>query len=933
MKKLNATIIIITVLAIFFTGCSTKDKPTSTTEESGTIDSGKQNEEDITDKDSDLEKQPEQEVDNIRISDQELNIEAKNFTEDDFGISNESPEQIIFSKVKLPDDFTIEDVIIKKHGGIDWNYSSYVCSFQLLIGDRKQARFSFGNDGGDEDESILIESKYSLQSGYLGWDEHIVLLSYDKELGEICFDCTDYFNKSMINYKFKNYSDASNLKLISASITSFYLIYDKEGKKFIDTYSYGKDGITFVKKQLFKDDVVDIYESVNTIFVEYKNEDKRYVAICNKSFAVLDVIQLDSKIKIDSFKYNLEGDEKCQLKLYTKKDDKLYEADIPINNNYSQLYSYTVLIDQDSNYNKKYEHHYIINKGNWIFDNGNIVEDEKLLDGNYGGINYFLLKNGDIVKSNSEYDLCYMLEKPYNNVTRFMKINDYYVGLDGRDEICYIDEEYKDRGINSDFIGEKMSFDNIIFDSVNETITYINKEQKAIYTINKDGERKLDAIIPDEIWEAAYKEQYNNYLKMGYDEKGIGIIGYHILYYYDCTDKEWNTVKTEEEIRYIPDYGFTYSDMDSSYIFDTDKHVFRPYYINKSEIYNDMIVEDMLYVNVYSEYECEEVMEDTNHKILESEYVPLETPNRNYRLSDYKMADNHKVFKEYATNSLYSLDKDKWNKIISEPVRLYSITDKGILYTGYEDRAYLYYYNFNNGSTITLYDDCYVSDLELIGDYAYFRPVNYYTLNRIDLQNEMMESLKVEKSRLQFKASDNYIAINTEGNNNINIIDLNKFEIIDTIEGSDFKWNDDYLYYDCSGYLVKYDPSRKESIIMANITYPSIQAIHKDNIYFLICFDGPAPLEMMSVDKIYEFDDSDTVVDYYLLYNETDYVTHLLIYDNNKKRLKSLEDADKITCEVNGNVIRFKGDSYETKGKWQEIVVEEEANVKVIKLN
>ncbi|GMQ59312.1 hypothetical protein AN1V17_37090 [Vallitalea sediminicola] len=911
MKKLNTTMIIITVLAIFFTGCSTKDKPISNTEE-----------------------QPEQEADVIRISDQELSIDTKKFSEVDFNITNEFPEQMIYSNVKLPDDFTIQDVVIKKHGGIDWNYSSYICSFQLLIGDKKQALFSFGKnyycDNEDEDdESILIDSKYSLQSGYLGWDKHIILLSYDNELGEICFDCKDYFNKSTVDYKFNNYSDASNFKLISADITSFYLIYDKEDTKYIDTYSFGKEGITFIEKQQFKDDVVDIYEDENTIFVEYENEYKHYIAICNRLFAVLDVIQLDSKIDIDSFGYILDGNKKCELKLYTKKADKLYDVGIPIYNNYSKLYSYTVLIDQEPSYNEKYEHHYIINEGYWIFDNGSNVEEERLLDGNYGGTNYFLLKNGDIVKSNSEYDVCHLLEKPYNAVSRFMNIDDYYVGLDGNDEICYIDEEYKNRVINNDFIGEKLSFDNVIFNSFDESITYINKEEKTIYTITKDGERKLDTIIPDEIWEDAYKEQNSNHLRMGYDEKGIGIIEFHSLYYYDYSNKLWSTVKTDVDISYDPSYGYTCSDVDGSYIFDTDKYIFKPYYINKAEIYNNMIIDDMLYVNIYPEYECEDVMKDTNHKALESEYVPLETPNGNYRLSDYKMADNHKVFKEYKTNSLYSFAKNKWNKIISEPVRLYSISDKGILYTGFEDKAYLYYYDFNNESTITLYNDSYVSDLELIGDYAYFRSLDDYVLNRIKLENKMMESIKIDKSRLQFEASNNYMAIDAEGDNNINIIDLKKFEIIDKIEGSDFKWNEDYLFYDCSGYLVKYDPSSKESIINDKITYPSIQAIHNNHIYFLICYDGPAPLAMMSIDKVYKLDESDKKADYYLLYSETDYYAHLLIYDNNKKRLKSLVNDEKITYEVNENVIRFKGDSYDTKGKWQEVIVQEGTNIKI----
>jgi hypothetical protein len=930
MKKLNATIIIVTIIAIFFTGCSTKNKQASTSEKSQVIYTDA-NEQAQDMEDIDSEEHPPKEVE--RITDQHLDIDAKKINEDNYNIINELPEQMIFSNVQLPNNFTIQDVVIKKNCGIEWNYSSYACSLQLLIGDKKQAVFSFGSAyNGEDDESILIDSKYNVQSGYLGWDEYIILVSYDENLGEICFDCTDYFNEKTNDYKFENYNDASNFKVISAGMTSLYLIYDKENTKFIDTYSYGKDGITFVKRQQFKDDVVEIYESESTIFVEYENKDNRYIAICNRDFAVLDVIQVDIKIEIDSLKYIFTQDkeEKCELKLYIKRDNKLYEVDIPINNNYSKLYTYTVLVDQNHDYNKKYEHHYIINDDR-IFYREDITENGKLLDNNYRGINYFMLGNGDIVKSNSEHDVCYILEEPYNGVVKFINIDDYYVGLNVRDEICYIDEEYKDRVINMDYLGEKMSFNNVIFDSINETITYINKEEKAIYTINKEGNKKLNIIIPDNILEALYKENEFDYLKMGYDEKGIGIIGNRILYYYDCTDKEWITVETDQWLRYNPDYGYTYNDIDCPYIFDVDKHIFRPYYINKPETYTSMIVEDILYVNIYSEYD--DVIKDKNHKALESEYVPLETSNGKYLLSDYKMTDEHKVFKEYKTNLIYNSVGVRWNNIISEPVRCYSISDKGVLYTGFEEKAYLYYYDFNTKRTMTLYDDSYVSDLELIGNYGYFRTVDNHVLNKVNLENKLIESLEVEESRLQFQASDNYIAINTQENNKINIIDVNKFEIIDTIEGSGSKWNNDNLFCDCNGYLVKYNPLRKESIIMANITYPAIQGIHKNSIYYLLCYDGPAPLEMISLDEVYEFDngnnDSNMEVDYYLLYSETDYYSYLLIYDNKKKKLRTIGEADNIIYEVNENIIRFREDSYEKEGDWQEIIVQEGAKIKV----
>ncbi|GKX28260.1 hypothetical protein SH1V18_07400 [Vallitalea longa] len=920
MKHTIKIAILLAVVTICLTGCKGENTNLSTESNKSMEDSNG-----IESIGTDINSEADQK-EIIKICDQKLKIAIKKYDIDDFTPITELPDKLIFSGMDLPDNFEIEDVVIKKYAGIDWNYSSYICSFQLIIGE-SQGVFSFGNgalENAKEDESIFLDSKYNLQTGYLDWDNHIVLLSYNKQFGEISYDCYDYYGEPICNYQFKNYSNADNFKIVSADMSSFYLMYDKDDKKMVDTYSFGEKGISLTKRQQLKDDVVNIYEDENTIFVEYIDNNNHFIAICDKSFAVMDVIQIDNNINVESFDYKMDR-EKCNLLFIAKIDGKLFQSTMPINNNYSKIHPYTVLVDEDSTYNKKYEHHYIINDGYWIFDNGINVEEDELLDGNYKGINYFKLVNGDIVKSNSEYTACHILEKPYNDVVRFMNIDDYYVGLNSNDEICYIDKDYEHKCINEKFIGEKMSFRNVFFNKSDGSTTYINKEEKTINTITKDGEKKVLAKIPDDIWETAYEEQYNNNLKMGYDEEGIGIIGYHILYYYSFSDKNWHTIKTEEEINFIVNYGYIYNYQGITNKLNTDTYAFEPYFINRKDIYNTMVIDDILYVNMFNEYDmCED---DTNHISFNSEYVPFETTHGKYMLTELKLSKQHKVFKEYKSNRLYHMTEKECNQVIDDPVRLYSLSDEGILYTGYEEKAYLYYYDLNTKTIEKLYSDSYVNDLALIDGYAYFKTVDSSQLKRIELQNKTLETLDVKESSLYFDSSRNYIAIASKDDTTIYIIDLDEFQIIDNIVGADFKWDNDILYYDCKGYLCKYDPLNKQTIIMANITYPSVEGIHNNNLYYLACYDGPAALGVIPIDESYEFEDESKSIDYYLIYNETHYYSHLLLYNNHTKRLNSLVDAEKITYEVKDNIIRFKGESYDTESQWKEVKVERGANI------
>lgn len=354
----------------------------------------------------------------IHISDQELEIEVKNFDIDDFNRTNKLSRHMIAESITIP--------------------------------------------------SILLKYKV----GYLGQDDNIVLLSYDEELGD----------------KFKN-------------------------------------------------DVVDIYQDANTIFIEYKKGDERYIAICNRFLAVLDVVQVDDEIEIEGFRYDVEKNE-CHLKLYAKISGEMYYTEVPITNNYSKLYSYTILKDQDSTYKEVNEHHYIISDRNSIFMNGSKIEQKRLIGGNNNinkkSITYLLLENGDILKCNN--NVCYALDKPYNNVDRFVQIDgDYYVGVDDNNIICYIDKEYQDRIINNNLIGEELGFERIFIDRKNNSAYYIDKEDRGLYTLKSHGRKELESIIPNNIWKEI-KDSFEMVCKID----GILYVDVDgVKYWYSPRDKKW----------------------------------------------------------------------------------------------------------------------------------------------------------------------------------------------------------------------------------------------------------------------------------------------------------------------------------------------------------------------------------------------------------
>lgn len=152
--------------------------------------------------------------------------------------------------------------------------------------------------------------------------------------------------------------------------------------------------------------------------------------------------------------------------------------------------------------------------------------------------------------------------------------------------------------------------------------------------------------------------------------------------------------------------------------------------------------------------------------------------------------------------------------------------------------------------------------------------------------------------------------------------------MIDIIDGDDFKWSENVLFYNCNGYLVKYNPLMKEMIIMNNIVYPVVQEVHKEQVYYLWCYDGPPDLGMAPVEQVMQFsDEASGSKDYYLLNNQTHYYAHLLLYDNNKKRLQVLGNADRISYEVEGNVIKFQEKSYNGTEECKEVEIEEGATI------
>ena len=595
-------------------------------------------------------------------------------------------------QLDLPKDFTIKQVIKKENSCVEWDGRDYRCSLELLIGEDSRAILSFRNR---EDRVMhTLKSDNPILTGYIYDENNIFLVSHAND--KLLLKSYNYLGENTKNYEFNNFKQGEDYKIIASDVDSFYLTYSLNKQIHIDTFKISNQDLSLISRDKFRPDIVNIFSDKNTIFLQRQAKKGDCIDILNKKLAVLDIVKVDSDNEVLDIKYEFDTKNDLisvsNLNIYLQNKDKVIKQTIPQRNNYSTLYTHTVLDNKEFEYNSANEFHYtIFDYHGGVFENGCIVEMNfpTILDDNYGDIDYLQLPNGKVVKTTEEYDYCSLLIENNTDIAKMLKIDNYYIGLNRQDEVTYIDPGFKDCILNETFLGEKFTFGQVFFNKETNKVYYFKNQNNSmyLYSINSSRETELVLDIPDNIWRLAVKEStmpnkfYAN--ELGVALLTVNTYGYRMCYY-DFTTKKWQTIKKDTEIR--KDKNKIYYEIgDLQYCFNQKTKLFEPVIYQGKEYYNCLTIDDKIYVDA----EYSSIENDANCTLYNSPYFEYKIGNDSLKITDYQKVANYTIVKQYKTANIYSIKDDSHQKLIDTAVRRYSISEQGILYTGYENEANL----------------------------------------------------------------------------------------------------------------------------------------------------------------------------------------------------------------------------------------------------
>ncbi len=855
-------------------------------------------------------------------SDGIVTLQASNII--DFNDAVEYKQEVL-TYSNLPQDFYPVKVFTKNNAGVDWNYASFSCSLKLLAG-VDEAYISFADGAHRVYNRLNFEGR--VHTGYIYNENNIILLISNGNKYQLA--TFNYYGEFLNSFDLYGLSSKSNYQLISSSYDGFYLIYSDNGQYSLKNYSIEDEGIQLQNEGELRKDISNIFFDSNSIFLLRNTKSKQYIDILNKKLAVIDIVELNTEQEVVDIRYDFEDGE-LVLNVYISNNSvETLKQTIPQSNKYEDYYKHTVLLNETPDFDERFKKHYTVynNDHRYVFENGRKLEIKysDILDSSSRGINYYKLGSEAILKTNSELDVCFLLIENEHNIEKFIKVYDYYIGLNSQNEICYIDANNSEHAIDDKLYGEQISFGKVYVDETYNTIYYFNDQDYSIKSINSKSEIERVITIPPDIWSNVVNER-TIHRRFMVDDKGVALVGdgtsgkYH-LYYYQFGQQKWSVHESDEPLRTTDDKKIAFKDDNLTYFFNQDTLAFEASYIMDHEGYTPLFIDDTLYVDVL--YSCIED-ENDSYKLHCSEYVSY----GKYNITDRKELGDKEVIKLHRSRELLLLNNDKAEKIIDMPVREYELSERGVLFTGFYQNAYLYYYDFSTQETKTLYDKGLISEIALKEDQAYFISVSdRWELVKLNISSGNSLEVPLEHNEKSFNIGDDYLSIYAENENEIAIYALSSLKKLDTIDGFYDIWNGNKLYYSAGGYLTEYNPEDKTMRIIEVITYPKPVTIKDNYLYYLSVYDAEAPLCKVDLQGSYDLGkigDADNI----LLVLKTHYTVWLINYDQKKRRLELVDRGTSIDYKISDNTLEYKKYWYGDTPEVKKVVFDGSVKVKV----
>ncbi len=820
-----------------------------------------------------------------------------------------SNQNQLFSEDQVPIDFDIAYFQQAYDTGIDWNFASYVCDYELAVSHSNTALFSFGmayNKAADLTQRI--EMAFPIIASSLAYTECIALMTRDNS-GKVYLDLLDPFLNAIGHGQLNELEGMDSnhpVYLVPRDEKSFYVIYSKENRYFCSTFRFvgmpldrwrWTDSsidiqVEFLETYVIEENIQKVFVNNNIIgftYLQEAHQGNTRLALMNRKLELLDVFELPDDFDCtdllvwkfhDGLKYVFQGEYLDKAVAYKFEPKSNFEG-----KTYMNCIENTPYIDGVS---------------------GGLI---KLLDKDYWGSNYYKW-NGNIIKTSNHDSIIETIIRDKDlgsQLDRVYGVNEWIYGFSG-DQLLFTDH-------SQDFLGLR-AYGGEIKEGYLGGLIYIDSGAKAIMNINEDGKLGILAEIPAEITlkilesDAYYPPNIKEY------EQGIALETQNVLYYYAKTLGLWNTDVFIHTDLYLP-------------AFDPILEPFKMNYPFKRKYFDTLQWEQKVYMNLDNEFNQHEAIKNfPGIEPLNSEFVTLTNlgGQKELHIIDSREVGGRKIVQLHQSQGLIEVKTDEIHPLVDIKVREFDVNEKGILYTGYGDQSGTYFYNFETGMSNILYKEAACDELCLIGSIA-FIITNKTELSRIDLgKSDSIQTYELseffhEKTPIHWDSNDELLNFGGQvliSGNAISLINPTTMTLTDQFEGHSTYVYQNRLFYSIGGLLAAYDIVSKTMEPITYDPFPEILYINDGIIvYGATRYEWGEYLSTALGQKYIE-QTFEEAKDYYLFeYGEhfSDY-SQLLIYDQKAKRITLLNFLSSLDYELLPTSIRYPCHS---KEKWEQI--------------
>ena len=500
-------------------------------------------------------------------------------------------------------------------------------------------------------------------------------------------------------------------------INNELLFYDEVRLK--DNYPFCEENVAFeiIETNEYVGKQSQVYKAFNTILIQYLDGENWYIDVLDSEMVKLDQIEIPESFKFEFLTYSMMG-EALNYVIGGELDGQLKILALPCR--YKNYDGYHVT------YNLMEEN---IHK---VYVNGENKEEKNyLVDSNGLGVSFFFEKQGYVLYSNNNrvalyldelgsqtdrYRQCYSLGNQYLFVKEGITI-DTVMSMDGQFD--------KNHGLTHINMLNGL-YGSVKLDSQGR-FHYLDEESMDMVVLDKAYDEIYRIPIPNEYQTEIQRDIQNAEYSWSPLEDGFVLNDQKSIIYYSFSKQDFFRISHGME------YGIRFKDS-GVYLVQEQIQKFNERTMAFEIVFTDVFHESgVIYgghnfiLDGFAYYNDNPIFVSSIEEELKNNpcFKPMSAVPDLYYLEEKAMIlrtkpfDDKELIQLEATGFIGIKDGNVFNALVPIKVREFDVNSYGILYTGYNDEQYAYYYDFASGLSYTLNDQDPCESLTLINKNAY----------------------------------------------------------------------------------------------------------------------------------------------------------------------------------------------------------------------